>query len=69
MPGLLVFRSLRDAVRAGFAVYDKFADGYLVRQRIGDRWQLAIVSFRDRPELPERPDSAQLANGIRHLQE
>lgn len=51
MEGVLVFRTLPAALAAGFTVHDRLWDrdgraiGYIVRQRIGDRWQLAHVVF------------------------
>ena len=33
MAGLMVFKSLADALRAGFQIYDRTQDGYLVRTR------------------------------------
>ncbi len=44
MAGLLVFKSLADALRAGFQVYDKTADGYLVRTRTMNGWAIALVT-------------------------
>ena len=41
--GILVFRSINEALRAGFQIYDRTATGYVVRGRFGDRWQLALV--------------------------
>jgi hypothetical protein len=37
MAGLMVFKSLADALRAGFQIYDRTADGYLVRTRTAKR--------------------------------
>jgi hypothetical protein len=48
MPGIQVFRTLADALRAGFTVYDRTADGYLVRMRTAHGWAMAIVSCQDR---------------------
>jgi hypothetical protein len=62
MAGMLVFRSLREALQAGFQVYDKTADGYIVRQRVaGDVWRMAIVALREPQALPDHPDSSQIA--------
>lgn len=69
MAAPMVFRSLTAALEAGFTVYDKLRDGYLVRKRSSAGWVLAIVSFGDRPQLPEHPDSSQLDHGIRHLKD
>lgn len=46
MSGLFVFRSLADALRAGYQVYDRTADGYLVRTRTAAGWAIAIVSCK-----------------------
>ena len=43
MKGILVFRSLAEAVRNGFAVYDRTESGYVVRARTDAGWVLAIV--------------------------
>lgn len=41
--GIVVFSSLREAFKNGFEVYDRTADGYLVRARCTGRWAFAIV--------------------------
>jgi hypothetical protein len=50
----LTFRSLCDALRAGFHIFDKHPDGYVVRREVasasGRRWMLAVVEV-------SRPDS------------
>ena len=46
MAGLIVFKSLADALRAGYQVYDRTADGYLVRTRTAAGWAMALVSCR-----------------------
>jgi hypothetical protein len=46
-----VFRSVRDAVDAGFQIYDRFPDGYVVRTRHGDGWEFAVVALRMKPLL------------------
>jgi hypothetical protein len=51
MKGLLVFRSLGEAVRAGYQVCDRTADGYRVRIRTSRGWALAIAVVREQPEL------------------
>ena len=33
MAGLMVFKSLADALRAGFQIYERTQDGYLVRTK------------------------------------
>lgn len=44
--GLMVFKSVAEALRAGFQVYDRTANGYLVRQRTSAGWALAIVEVK-----------------------
>jgi len=39
----MVFQSLADALRAGFQIYDRTADGYLVRTRTASGWAMALV--------------------------
>jgi len=46
MAGLMVFRSLADALRAGFQIYDRTPDGYLVRTRTATGWAMAIVTCK-----------------------
>jgi len=43
MAGLMVFKTLADALRAGYQVYDRTADGYLVRTRTSAGWAIALV--------------------------
>jgi hypothetical protein len=44
MAGIVVFNSLIDALRAGYTVYDRTADGYLVRIRTARGWATALVN-------------------------
>ncbi len=46
MMGMIVFHSLADALRAGFQVYERTADGYLVRTRTDHGWAMALVVFK-----------------------
>ena len=46
MSGLMVFRSLADALRAGFQIYDRTQDGYLVRTRTANGWAMAVVTCK-----------------------
>ncbi len=46
MSGLIVFRSLADALRAGFQIYDRTQDGYLVRTRTANGWAMALVTCK-----------------------
>ena len=60
MPGLLVFTRLKDALDAGFAVYDKTCDGYLVRKRTDAGFAMAVVELRPHADLSARPDLSEL---------
>ncbi len=46
MAGLMIFTSLADALRAGFQVYDRTSDGYLVRTRTNGGWAMALVTAK-----------------------
>jgi len=43
MAGLVEFRSIAEAIRAGYQVYDRTPDGYLVRTRTSNGWALAFA--------------------------
>jgi hypothetical protein len=43
MSGILVFRSVQEALRAGYQIYGKTEDGYLARTRTERGWALALV--------------------------
>jgi hypothetical protein len=43
MNGIMTFPTLAQALRAGFQVYDRNAEGYLVRTRTARGWALALV--------------------------
>jgi hypothetical protein len=47
MQGIRVFASLEDARREGYFLFDKTADGFLVRRDQGGRFALAIVKIDD----------------------
>jgi hypothetical protein len=40
---MMVFQSVEEAIRAGFEVYDRTSEGYLVRTKTARGWALAIV--------------------------
>jgi hypothetical protein len=46
MKGMLVFRSLAEALRAGFEVYDRTATGFLMRTRTNGGYALALVDLK-----------------------
>ncbi|MDB5026807.1 MAG: hypothetical protein JWO66_496 [Candidatus Eremiobacteraeota bacterium] len=43
MPGIVVFRSLREALEAGYHVYARTEDAILVRTRTRNGWAIAMV--------------------------
>jgi hypothetical protein len=43
MQGLLVFRSLAEALRAGYVICDRTRDGYLMRIRTSNGWAMAFA--------------------------
>ena len=51
MAGIVTFTSLAEAIRAGFQVYDKAPEGYLVRTRTPAGMAFALVVLRGREKL------------------
>jgi hypothetical protein len=45
MQGITTFSSVEEALRAGFHVYDRIEEGFLVRKKTGGGWALAIVDL------------------------
>lgn len=45
MQGIHVFRSLEDALAAGYHLYDRTSHGYLVRINVDGRWRIALVDL------------------------
>lgn len=43
MPGMMMFPSLLDALKAGFEIYDRTASAYLVRAHTRAGWAIAFV--------------------------
>ena len=43
MAGIVTFKSLTEAIRAGFQVYDRTSEGYLVRTQTSAGWAFAVV--------------------------
>lgn len=43
MSGVVVFKSLRAALTAGYQIYGKTDEGYLARTRTNRGWALALV--------------------------
>ncbi len=46
MSGVMVFNSLAEALRAGYQVYERTNEGYLVRTRTDAGWALALVNCK-----------------------
>lgn len=44
--GIRVFSSLEEAQAAGFAIFERIPDGYLVRKDEGARFALAVVKLK-----------------------
>lgn len=42
---MLIFRSVADALHAGYHVYDRTKTGYLVRIKTARGWALALVEL------------------------
>jgi hypothetical protein len=47
MTGIRVFSSLDEAQKAGFVVFDRIPEGYLVRKDMGNNFALAIVKLKE----------------------
>jgi hypothetical protein len=43
MAGLMIFKTLAEAIGMGYQIYDRTAEGYLVRTRTDRGWALALV--------------------------
>jgi hypothetical protein len=41
--GMLVFRSIGEALKAGFQIYDRTPNGYIARAKIDGYWQMALI--------------------------
>ncbi len=48
MPGYMTFKSIRAALQAGYQVFDRTEDGYLVRIQTDTGWALALARFDDK---------------------
>lgn len=46
MYGIITFPTLAEALRAGFQIYDRTAEGYRVRIRTPGGWALAFVPLK-----------------------
>lgn len=43
MKGIMIFRTLAEAMRDGFEIYEATRDGYLVYKHRGANWSFAYV--------------------------
>jgi Ca2+-binding EF-hand superfamily protein len=41
--GMIVFRSVGEALKAGFQIYDRTQNGYIARARIDGYWRMALI--------------------------
>lgn len=46
MPGMIVFKSLAEAIRQGYEIYDRTPNGYLVRTKTARGFALAFVDLK-----------------------
>lgn len=49
MSGIVTFRTLAEALKAGYQVYDRTSTGYIVRVKTASGWALALVNCTARP--------------------
>ena len=49
MSGIRIFKSIEEAQAAGFVVYERIPDGFLVRKSTGTEFALAIVKLTKDP--------------------
>ena len=47
--GLMVFKTVADAIRAGYEIYDKTDFGYLCRTRTSNGWAMAMIILKLSP--------------------
>lgn len=47
MTGIKVFATLDEALKAGFVMFDRIPEGYLVRKDQGNNYALAIVKLKE----------------------
>ncbi|HET9030610.1 MAG TPA: hypothetical protein VFN49_10550 [Candidatus Aquilonibacter sp.] len=43
--GVIVFRSIGEAQRAGFYVYDRTPSGFIARTNLNGRWATALIEI------------------------
>jgi hypothetical protein len=43
--GMRIFRSVPEALRAGFHIYDRVPKGYIARAKVNDRWVMALIEL------------------------
>lgn len=48
MTGIIRFRSLAEAIRQGYQVYDKTPTGYLLRIMTGQGWAMAVCELESK---------------------
>ncbi|MDQ6779624.1 MAG: hypothetical protein M3Z37_00510 [Candidatus Eremiobacteraeota bacterium] len=58
--GIRIFKSVEEAQAAGFAVFERIPDGYLVRKTSGNTFALAIVKLT--PTIEPRPGDIESAD-------
>ena len=46
--GIMIFKTIEDAIKAGFHMYDKTSDGYIVRTKTDHGMAMALVPNRNK---------------------
>ena len=45
MPGMVIFRSLQEALHAGYQICERTPTGYLARIRTPNGWAMAVIEL------------------------
>ncbi len=64
MAGIVVFKTLAEAVRMGFQIYDRMPNGYVVQRQTESGFAFALVVER-KPSPGSRDDSELLADELK----
>jgi hypothetical protein len=46
---VVVYKSLHDALRDGYQIYDRTEEGFLIRIKTPTGWTFALVEVREKP--------------------
>lgn len=64
MAGIVVFKTLAEAVRMGFQIYDRTPNGYVVQRQTGSGYAFALV-VESKPSAGSRDDSKLFADELK----